>query len=74
MSNVVHPLVALRRSRRLTLRCLDSQTGIDFRRLSLFERGLQPRPKEIDRLAAALNIDRAQLLALLGCDMALLAS
>jgi transcriptional regulator with XRE-family HTH domain len=62
----VHPLVALRRSCNLTLRRLDSKTGINFRRLALFEQGLRPRPHEIDLLAEALGVEPRTLCALLG--------
>jgi hypothetical protein len=51
-----HPIAEARRRAGLTLRALDECTGIDFRRLHLFERGLVPNPLEQQLVAAACHV------------------
>jgi hypothetical protein len=56
-----HPIRVARLAKRLSLRRLARNCQIDFRRLSIVERGFSGA--EIARLAAALDCDSGDLLA-----------
>ena len=56
-----HPLAVARASLGLSLREVSKIIGIDFRRVHLFERGLQPTDRELALLAAFYRLPQAQL-------------
>lgn len=63
-----HPVVRLRSARSLSLRALARQAGIDFRRLSVVERGFTQT--ELRRLARALSCSPGDLQTTTGVDHA----
>jgi len=52
-----HPVHRARRHAGLTLRVLGRRARISYQRLHAIEHGLQPRPDELARLAAILDVD-----------------
>jgi transcriptional regulator with XRE-family HTH domain len=51
----------LRAERRLKQVELAHRAGISQQRLSLYEAGLEPKPSDVDRLAAALGVTSSAL-------------
>ena len=58
----IHPLRALRKARRLSLRKLGTRATLDYRVVHLIEhRGLRPTPLQKRLLAAALGVSVSEL-------------
>jgi transcriptional regulator with XRE-family HTH domain len=64
----VHPLREARELAGFTLRYESAITGIDYRRLHLFEQGLRPKAHELRVLAAAFRVPMSELAAALGFE------
>lgn len=61
-----HPLTRLRKRHGLTLKGLDARSGVHFSLLSRIEHGLEPNPRQLERIAAAFGIGPEKLARTLG--------
>jgi transcriptional regulator with XRE-family HTH domain len=51
-----HPLTLLRQAHGLTLKGLDERSGVHFTQLSRIEHGLEPSPRQLEKIAAAFGV------------------